>query len=294
MSDSRKRLLTIVLGLVILYFGGDFVLRTYVDEPLKVKQARKEQLQKKIKGKKKELAACKEAIRKLSVWEESSLPSDTEIARSLYRAWLLELVERSEFQTAHVDSGAANSRKGFYDALGFSVRGKGTLHQIVRFLFDFYRAGHLHKIQSLSLTPLGKGGGLDVIMTIEALVLPGADRKDQLSTLTSHRLSYNSLEDYGIIAQRNIFGVGGETDESRQVFLTAVTQDDGQPEIWFTLRGHDKLLKLRQGSRFEIGHFTGTVVDIFEDDVIFESVGERWLLSIGEPLADATALPPEF
>ena len=36
------------------------------------------------------------------------------------------------------------------------------------------------------------------------------------------------------------------------------------------------------------------LVDIFEDDVIFESVGERWLLSIGEPLADATALPPEF
>jgi hypothetical protein len=293
-TDNRKRLLFVALAGIILYFGGDFVMRTYVDGPLEQKRTRQEQLTKKIKARKKDRAASKEAARKLAVLEKSSLPSDTEIARSLYRAWLLDLVEKSEFQTAHVDSGPATSRKGFYDALGFSVRGKGTLHQVVRFLYDFYNAGHLHKIQSLNLTPLGKGGGLDVTMTIEALVLPGTDRKNELSTLTSHRLGYHSVEDYGIIAQRNIFGVGGETDESHQAFLTAVTRDGEEPEIWITLRGQDKLLKLHQGSQFEIGHFAGTVVDIFEDDVIFESFGERWLLSIGEPLADSLAVPPEF
>jgi len=207
---------------------------------------------------------------------------------------LLDLVERSEFQTAHVDSAPASSRKGYFDALGFSVRGKGNLHHVVRFLYDFYRAGHLHKIQSFSLTPLGKGGNLDVNMTIEALVLPGAEHRSELSTLTSHRLQCASFEDYGGIAQRNIFGVGGEADESRQAFLTAVTRDGTEPEIWITLRGQDKLLKLQQGGQFEIGNFSGTVVNILEDDVIFESFGERWLLSIGEPLADSLAIPPEY
>ena len=174
MNDFRKRMLYFGLGAIVLYIAGDHALKTYIDAPLEQRQARKEQLEKKIKKKKKELAESKEAARKLAVWEKSSLPSDIEIARSLYRTWLLDLVEKSDFQSAHVDSGPATSRKGYYDSLSFSVRGKGSLHQVVTFLYDFYRAGHLHKIQSLNLTPLGKGGGLDVLVTIEALVLPGA------------------------------------------------------------------------------------------------------------------------
>ena len=294
MNKTRNRLMYFGLGAILVYLGGDYAMRTYVDGPLEQKQARKAQLEKKIKERKKKLTEAKEAARKLTVLEKASLPSDTEVARSLYRAWLLELVEKSDFQTAHVDSGPATSRKGFYEALVFSVRGKGTLHQVVRFLFDFYHAGHLHKIQSLSLTPVGKGGSLDVIMTVEALVLPGSDRKTELSKETSRRLNFPALADYGIIAQRNVFGAGGDSDASRQTYLTAVTRDDGEAEAWFTLRGQDKLLKLRQGGHFEIGYVSGTVVDIMNDDVVFESVGERWLISVGEPLAEALALPPEF
>ncbi|HEY0983053.1 MULTISPECIES: hypothetical protein [unclassified Schlesneria] len=283
-----------VLGAIVLFMGGDYVLKNYVDAPLEQRQSRKEQLEKKIKGKKKELAAAKEAAVKLATWEKASLPSDTEIARSLYRTWLLDLVEKSKFQSAHVDSGPATSRKGFYDSLAFSVRGKGTLHQLVNFLFDFYQAGHLHKIQSLNLTPMGKGGGVDISLAIDALVLPGAENKNQLSQVASNKLAYPQLSDYAIIAQRNLFGAGGESDVSRQAFLTAIAQDGEELEVWFTLRSEDKLVKLRRGSQFEIGHFTGSVVDILDDDVILESVGERWLLSIGESLAEATALPLEY
>ena len=91
-----------------------------------------------------------------------------------------------------------------------------------------------------------------------------------------------------------MFGAGGESDASRQAFLTAVTRDSGEAEVWISLRGQDKLLKLQRGGQFEIGHFHGTVVEIMEDDMIFESLGERWLLSIGEPISEAMALPPEF
>ena len=294
MNDLRQRLMYFVLGAIVLFVGGDYVMKNYVDAPLEQRQSRKEQLEKKIKAKKKELAAAKEAAKKLAIWEKSSLPSDTEIARSLYRTWLLELVEKSDFQSAHVDSGPATSRKGYYESLGFSVRGKGTLNQLVSFLFEFYRAGHLHKIQSLNLTPMGKGGGVDISLAVEALALPGAESKSQLSQVPSTKLAHASVTDYAIIAQRNMFGAGGESDISRQAFLTAIAQDGSEREVWFTLRSQDKLLKLRKGSQFEIGHFTGSVIDILDDDVILESVGERWLLSIGESLAEATALPLEY
>ena len=294
MNNSRKSLLYFALAGIALYLGGDFAWRTYIEGPLEQKRSLKSQLEEQIKKKKKDLAIAKAASKKLALLENSSLPSEPEIARSLYRTWLLELVEKSEFHTAHVESGPAASRKGFYDTLGFSVRGKGTLQHVVRFLFEFYRAGHLHRIQQISLTPLGKSGSLDVIIAIEALILPGTDRKDKLSTLTANRLKHRALVDYAVIAQRNIFGVGGEMDPAHQAFLTAVTRDDGEPEIWITLRGQDKLLKLQIGGHFEIGQFNGTVIEILDDDVVFESVGERWLLSVGEPFSDALALPPEY
>ena len=294
MSESRKYLLYLALAGIALCFGGDYIWRSNVEDPLERKKELKEKLQEEIKKKKKDLAKSKAAAKKLDILEMSSLPSEPEIARSLYRTWLLELVEKSEFHTAHVESGAATSRKGFYDTLGFSVRGKGTLQHVVRFLFEFYRGGHLHRIQQMSLTPLGKTGSLDVIITIEALILPGTDRKDTLSTRKSNWLNFRSLADYGIIAQRNFFGVGGESDPSQQAYLTAVTRDNGEPEIWVTLRGQDKLRKLHLGDQFEIGQFNGTVVDILDDDVVFESAGERYLLSVGEPFADALGVPPEY
>lgn len=294
MNDSRKTLLLIALAGLGLYFGGDYALQSYVEGPLKQKQSDKEKLRDRIQKKKKDLAKAKSAAKKLEKMEMASLPSDHEIARSLYRTWLLELVEKAELHAPHVESGAATGRKGLYDTLGFSVRGKGTLQQVVRFLYNFNCRGHLHRIQQMSLTPLGKTGNLDVIISIEALILPGADRKDALSTLTANRLRHKSLADYRIISQRNFFGAGGETDPSQQAFLTAVTRDNGQPVIWITLRGQDKLVKLQIGGHFEIGQFNATIIDILDDDVIFDSYGERWLLSVGEPLSEALAVPPEF
>lgn len=293
MSNSRKLLLYIALGGFAIYFGGEHLMSSYVEGPLKLKQQRKEGLEKDLKKARKKRADSKAALKKLESLEKYSLPTDTEVARSLYRSWLTELAEKSRFQGAHVDSGPAANRKGAFESLTFSVRGKATLNHVVRFLYDFNQAGHLHRIQSMNLTPSGKDGSLEVVMAIEALILPGCARKDQLSTASSNRLKHNSLADYAVIAQRNFFGIGGEINPSGQAYLTAVIRDRGEPEIWITVRGQDKLLKLHEGSSFDIGDVSGTVVEIFDDDIVYESAGERWLLSVGEPLSDAMLIPPE-
>ena len=69
---------------------------------------------------------------------------------------------------------------------------------------------------------------------------------------------------------------------------------DGQPEVWFTVRTNDEILRLHQGEVLEVGVFRGTVVEISDSDVVLESDGERWLLTVGENLTQAAALPPEF
>ena len=102
------------------------------------------------------------------------------------------------------------------------------------------------------------------------------------------------FEDYLPVVRRNFFGVGGSPDPTDFTWLTAVSSVDGQPQAWFTLRSEDRVLKLREGESLDVGQFHGTIAAIDDADVILQSEGERWLMTIGENLSQAFALPPEY
>jgi len=292
--NLRKNILLGVLGIIVLLYAGDWLLKNALEGPLQERKRKIERLDADIKKKEAALARARQASKQLEIWEAQSLPSDSEVARSLYRAWLLELVVYVDLANPFVDSGEPLVRKGMYRTISFSVRGRGTLDQLTTFLFYFYSANHLHQIRSLAITPLPKSDELDLSITIEAVVLPTANRRDRLSAATSDRLASASLEDYQSISRRNLFGIGGNPDATDYAFLTTVVYVDGQPEAWFTLRANDEVLRLREGQTLQIGQFSGTVAEIADSDVIIESEGERWLLTIGDNLAQAYALPPEF
>ncbi len=294
MSTNRKTILYALLGLVLVAQGGDFLYRRYVEAPRQSRATRIDDLVKEVGKKTNDLKRARNAAEELTVWEKQSLPSDPEAARSSYRAWLLGLVESAKFRSPNVDSGPAVDHKGMFQSLSFSVRGQATLAELTRFLYEFYNGDHLHQIRSLAITPVRNQGVLELSIAIEALQLPTAQNKDGLSTGKSNRLAFATLGDYRGIVQRDLFGVGGGFDPVSQTFLTGITATDGQPEAWFDLRADDKTVKLKKGQSLDVGQFQGTVVEIDESDVVLESDGERWLLSIGEKLDDAFALPPEF
>jgi hypothetical protein len=156
----------------------------------------------------------------------------------------------------------------------------------------------LHQIRSLAITPVGSKEQLDLVLAIEALVLPGADRQDQLSDQTSERLAFDRLEDYRPIVQRNLFSITAAADPTDQAYLTGIHYLNGVPQAWFTLRNETHpdraVVKVGLGQSLTVGQFTGKVVDIDASDVVLESGGERWLVAIGEHLGQAFALPPEF
>jgi len=292
--NARKNVLLAIAGVILALYAADWLWRNAVEGPLKARRQKLAGLQKTIQRKDDELTRALEAGERLAVWEAQSLPSDSEVARSLYQAWLLELVNYVDLANPNVDSGSPLSRRGLYQTISFSVRGRGTLQQLTTFLFEFYSANHLHQIRSLAIMPLGRSDQLDLSITIEAIVLATADRRDRLSSERSDRLASDKLEDYDPIVRRNLFGFGGNPDATDHAYLTTVVYVDDQPEAWFTLRATDEVLRLREGQRLEIGQFHGTVRQIEDSDVVLESEGERWLLTIGENLAQAYALPPEL
>lgn len=290
----RKNSLYIVLGAILAYYAGEWVLNTVLNEPLSRLQSEREGYERKIEKNKKDLGEARAAAKQLLELERRSLPSNTEVARSVYQDWLLQLVDHVGMKDRTVNSSQPQGRKGLFSVISCSVRAKGTLEQLTTFLYEFYSAGHLHQIRSISMTPIQKTGELDLSISIEAASLPDADRKETLSQERGDRLASASLADYAPFARRNFFAVGGGLDPTDQAYLSAVNYVDGQPEAWFTLRDSDSLLKLRLGDSLAIGQFTGVIAEIDDADVVLESEGQRWLLTIGESLTDAYALPPEY
>lgn len=293
--QTRQMLLYGVLAAVVLYvMGGEQLIESLIDGPLKVESKRKKKLEKDLKKAKKEFALARKTGQRIADWEIRSLPGDPEVARSLYQAWLVDVVTRAGLTDQNIQSGSPIPRKGIYHSLSFSVRIRGTLNQMTKFLYEFYRADYLHQIQSIGITPLRNAGLLDLSISIEALVLRSAKRTNHLSTAVSKEFAQASLSDYDPIVRRNVFGIGGGVDAAAYTFLTGVAPSKGEPEAWFTMRTDGKVLKLRRGENLQVGQFSGTIAEIQGSDVILEADGERWLISVGENLDQATALPPEF
>ena len=296
----RQHRLKILVGVFLVVLLATQIGRivSFVGRPLETRRQLGERRAKELEKRQGELARTRRDVQELAFWERRSLPADPVMARSAYQAWLLELIGRVEVSKQAVTLGEAVPRGGLYWTIAASVQARGTLEQWTAFLFEFYRAGHLHQIRSISLTPLGRRDLLDVSLVIEALVLPGADRKDRLTSERSDRLAFDKLGDYHVIVYRNLFGRSGVSDPTDQTYLTGVNQVNGEPQAWFTVRTatdpDQALLKLRQGETLEIGQFRGRVLEIAGEDVVFESDGHRWLITIGENLGQAFALPPEF
>jgi hypothetical protein len=307
-AQYRQYGLAALLAVMAIYFGGEWLWENAIDGPIREAERTGAKLTKGLEQRKTTLARARAAADVLENWKAQSLPADLEVARSLYQTWLVELVGDVEFSSPSVSSSEGAGLKGVYNALAFSLRARGTLDQLRRFLFGFYQTDLLHQIRSLNITPISNSELLDLSITIEALSLVSKGAGDaaaspetifeqfrQCTLRVSDRLASDRLEAYDPIVRRNLFGAGhGEADPTDHTYLTSITITDGEPEVWFTLRTTDEVVKLREGDSMQVGALLVTVAQARGTDVIIETDDERWLLTLGDKLTDAFALPPEF
>jgi len=83
-----------------------------------------------------------------------------------------------------------------------------------------------------------------------------------------------------------------EFDEAKFTFLTGTVAVGGQPKAWLNNRPKNQQLRLGPGDTFSVGTLKGKVVDVKDREVILEIEGDRRVLSIGQPLAEATPMGP--
>lgn len=311
LQKREKYLLGAVVGLLIL--AGFAVLMMFGDDrSIDTLNKRRNELDLELKRKKNDLDREAEHARQLADWQRRSLPSERNFARSLYDAWLSDLCRKSNLQDIDLQSGETEGALRAYTRMPYTINAHATLEHIVDFLYAFYSAGHLHQIRRLEIKPPATRGSSDfeVHISVEALSLPDAVSKTELSTEAGHGLKLSSVAAYvKEIVGRNFFAaytpqvvpndqrttglttaVGPPPrppDPAKFAKVTSIMEIDGIPFVWLLDRmaGHE--WQLAEGDKFKVGGGTGEVDRIDPDgEVILRFEGKLRSLDVGDSLRE--------
>jgi hypothetical protein len=345
--NKRERVLAIGLLTLVLLLGGAFVFHLFFYEPMDQLKNRIAAAQKDIATKERErdqLDKDKEKTLhtdpRLKEWRKLSLPEGTgrkpeEVAKHLdklqrdYESWLYKLLEHNGFSANSItvtakapDSKSSPTLPGkgpLFTRFAFIVKGQASLDAVVRMLSEFHKTNLLHQVRGLTLvkpetTRQGsRPGDLDVDLTVEALMVAGADKREKLlpddSTAPVPQVLAVGPRRYEDLRGHNIFqgvGAGNRLTEDRaevlsNVKLTTLTnggrrwegflydKGKGPPEI--RLRASIGFDEFTITDRYGTVLMKAKVVRLDDREVIFQSGEEYYRLGVGDDLQTAMKNP---
>ncbi len=258
--------LLMLLALWGLFFTGDSRSDDRLLEDRK-------NLQAELEKKEKVLAVARRDARRLAEWRRRSLPAyaSPTVAPSLYQDWLLTLAQNANIRHLRIEYKESSARRvevkdaaARPEVFAFTLHGRASLADLTGFLYNFYSAGHLQQIRQMVLKPQENSRELDVSLAIEAMALPDAQNKDQLSKEPGHGLRFAKLEDYrDPITKRDLFTAGARSvDRAEYTFVTGITEVNGTRQVWLFDRMAGKKWILGEGGDFQVGDAHGTVKTI--------------------------------
>jgi hypothetical protein len=299
MKNLRNVIITAVLALFFAVYAGSWAFNSLYKQPRQKLNAEITKLSQEIANGRNNHTAMTQFTTQQLPFYYRSLPRLPNEARSLYSFWLLEVLQFCQLEDSKVTD-ANPSRLPFGYGYRFSVQCTGTLDQLTRFLFEFYYAPYLQRIAAMSITPVeGQNGRSTLALTVDALALYPRQVNDPYPMVNQlptgwfvPRLASNDLNVYAVIAQRDVLQAAkGGIDKADYAYVTAINQIGQVREVWITVRTDDSVVKVKQGDVVRIGSFNSKVAEITDNDVILENQSGRWLLTAGECLNQAVAVP---
>ncbi|HZZ27391.1 MAG TPA: hypothetical protein VFE46_05225 [Pirellulales bacterium] len=304
MNPREKTLAMCIGGLAVLfalYYVYDTIAGKFNDREMQIARWNKT-----IDDDQTKIDAGNRAQRKFKQWEKRSLPSDDKIAPSLYEGWLLKLVDDVQLQSATVQPQSTVGHNNSFEKYAFEIKADAdiSMKEVVDFLYRFYASNQLHKIRQLSIKPHVDGKALDVTINIEALLMPGADRKDRLATEKLDRLALGDAKAYEkVIDDRSLFSeyvprqqrtegprqrTPPAVDVAKFTTVTGVTEQDDQSLVWVLVKTTGQLMQLHEGQEFNVGDVKCKVMKIGVRDAVFAMDGKQVQVHYGDNLRDGT------
>jgi hypothetical protein len=285
---------------------------------------------------------------RLAQWRQISLPASKDprpeavrdhlgMLQVEYERYLSDLLRRDGFAPSSISvtskpvepprtgAGAAKGPPPLFRTLTFIVQGQAALDSLVKMLEEFHRASLLQQIRSFSVQrPLQEKAGaprgaLDVNLTVETLLVNGAEKHEGLmpaSSATKPHVLAEPSRTYTALAAHNIFlgstpvSTSAQSEDARDVLgfvkLTTVSNNNGRRwEAWLLDQGRkDGESRLRTSAGFNEFSFSdrfdnilvrGLVLGIDENGVLFRTNGRFCHIGLGESLFEAlraSAGPP--
>jgi hypothetical protein len=233
------------------------------------------------------------AKQRLIDWGKRSLPTDRDVAESLYQDWIRKELAAAGLTIEQVTDKTLNRRAAHYGELSVEARASGTLEQFSNFLYKFYAAPHLHRLSAATLTPSENGSKLAIVLGIDALILTESDRKAELSKADEQKLPATQDEFKTHLVSRNVFaphtpgnpnaGQAGGAEAS-----TIVSAGDGGYHLWVRTESPDKTHKFKVGDKVEFAGFKGTLVAIDGEQLVatFEKSDGKVEVRLGQKLSE--------
>ncbi len=202
---NREKLLAGLVGtlaiILVAVFVGDSIVKKLGLLKIQIQSAQKKKGEQDVVIKKGEIAA--ERLREL---ETRALPMDRSEARTVYKNWLHDIVERVSLVEPNVSAVSERRHpKDVYSMHTFNVTGKGNVGQLTEFLYEFYSVDYLHRFRNVTVRPIPNTKLITLTFQIEALSLPGAPQRERLNGPIGD-VKLASLDSYlEAIADRNPF-----------------------------------------------------------------------------------------
>jgi hypothetical protein len=303
--NQREKILAGLLILMIAAWGGKVLLgRQRTASALRERdlETARQQLDKSTLA----IASGRHAKRQFDKWQELSLPSNRDVAHSLYRAWLLQKLKDAGLAIEDISPNERTSVSTAYQSIGYVVEAKGTLSAVTKFLYEFYRGTQLQQISKLQLTSTTGATDLHIQLQIEALILPGAKQTDKLPEGKSDRLKLASAADYEkSIVGRDLFKPytpprpPRETvrtppkppvpkfDEASQAYVTGIVKSGDKLQAWINVRTTGETLRVQEGDDVEVGALKGKVESIEPRLLVVKTDDEKLLrVQLGHSLRE--------
>lgn len=314
--SRRERNLAITVAALVLLWGGSIGLSRY-EEALE----RNEQLEFNTNlalsdAKAAELRGLN-AQGKLVQWQKQSLPTNIDLAKTLYQDWLRKQLDDSFMIVKEIDERSPRASRNNYQQVTFVVIATGSLSKFTEFLYSFYESNHLHRISEATLVPTSSRKSLTVTLTVDALILPECDRTDTLAEGKQDTFA-DSLNDIDKeLKSRDIFAVyeppqpeEPEVDpmeeepepevvvdtpdkEAASAYLSGITRGALGYRLSIRMQNSGKLYYFNPGDRVEIGRFSATVVELDGRRVVLEGDQGQLELTLGQNLTQARELSRE-
>lgn len=306
----REKLLLTAVGVLVLAWGGWTVVTGYFTA-LDDKRAELRTAEQELRSRRLEQMQTDQARANLERWQEMSLPRDLQVAKTVYRDWLMNTLTSSGLDFDNrVRLGMERTGRDAYNAISYQVTAEGGIDEITRFLYAFYDSPQTHKITRLKLMPSPSNSRqVQMDLTVEALSVAGTTRETGVAEGSSGRLALGDVSAYvESIEGRNLFvpyeppppprperQVAEPTpparfDDATQARVTAVTNDGARRVAWVLVRTTGERLYLYEGDKVEVGQFSGRVKAINKRSLVIEADEGELLISLGDTLREGRPL----